>query len=162
MSFSLLPTLKFHKLSDITPDKLAERGITLLILDLDNTVSPYKVNTPTSEIIAWREKMRSAGITLFIVSNNRGVRPQIFSEKLDIPYIKCACKPSPKGIYAAMEKVGAPKEKTALVGDQIYTDMLAANKAGVTGILVEPIKFTNPLLAVRYFFELPFRHTKRR
>ena len=161
MAFSLLPTLKYNKLTDVSPSDLAGRGIKLLILDLDNTVSPYKINEPTAEVTAWRESMEGAGITLFIVSNNHGERPRIFSEKLKIPYIKRAKKPFTRGIYAAMEAVGAAKSETALAGDQIYTDMLAANFAGITGILVEPIKFSNPLLAVRYFFELPFRHIKK-
>lgn len=161
MGFSLLPAIKLQKLTELTPEMLTNRGIKLLILDLDNTVSPYKVNEPTPETVAWRERMRKGGIELYIVSNNHGDRPFLFSQSLDIPYIKRAGKPSPRGIREVLRKTGYAPHEAALAGDQIYTDMLASNLAGITGVLVEPICFSNPLLAIRYFFELPFRHTKK-
>ena len=162
MIFSPVPDKKFKRLTDITPEFLDKNGIKLLLLDLDNTISPYTTDEPTEDVLAWTERMKDSGIRLFIVSNNKGDRPEVFSKSLTIPYIKLAKKPSPKGVLLAMETEGAAKENTALVGDQVYTDMLAANLAGVMGILVEPIKFSNPFLAIRYFFELPFRHEKRK
>ena len=161
MSFSPVPDHKFKRLEDISPKFLKERGISLLLMDLDNTVSPYKINTPTPEILDWAGKMKKAGITLFIVSNNRGDRPEIFSRALDVQFINRAGKPGCSGVMRAISAAGIEKRETALVGDQVYTDILAANRAGITGILVEPIKFTNPFLAIRYFFELPFRHEKK-
>lgn len=162
MGFSLLPDFKFDSIHDITPELLKENNISLLILDLDNTVSPYKVDTPTQPVLRWVEKMKRAGIRLFIVSNNKGDRPEIFSKQLGIPFLKRAKKPSPKKI---LEAISIEKNKpcsTALVGDQIYTDVIAANMAGITSFLVHPIKFTNIFLKIRYFFELPFRHKKRK
>lgn len=162
MSISPVPDRKFKKVTDIHPKTLRSMGISLLLLDLDNTVSPYKVEAPTDEIRAWADMMKKSGISLYFVSNNKGTRPEVFSKALNIPYVKRAGKPSTRGIVKVLELTGAKREETALCGDQVYTDILAANRAGITGILVEPIKFTNPFLAIRYFFELPFRHEKRK
>lgn len=162
MSISPLPDVKFRRLVDIRPRDMEELGISLLLLDLDNTISPYKVEAPDEETVRWVDMMKEGGIDLYIVSNNKGTRPEVFAEALGIPFIKRAGKPSPRGILEALERTGTDKRATALAGDQVYTDMLAANQAEVTGILVEPIKFTNPFLAIRYFFELPFRREKRK
>ena len=161
MSFSPIADIKFKKLADIEPKYLACRGIKLLLLDIDNTVSPYKKNEPTEEMKKWVKDMKDAGIKLFFVSNNNGDRPAIFSEKLGVPYIKSAMKPSRRGVIKAMERCGCTKKETALVGDQSYTDVLCANRSGVTSILVHPISLKNPLLAVRYVLELPFRALAR-
>ena len=157
MNFSPIPDFRFRRLCDIGPDFLKRRGIRLLLMDLDNTISPYRVGAPTEETLSWSERMTAAGIRLFIVSNNRGNRPETFSRLVGVPYLKLAKKPSRRGLRRAMELEGIPPGETALVGDQIYTDVLAANRAGVASILVEPIRLSNPLHAVRYALELPFR-----
>lgn len=155
------PKLKYKSLTDIKAADLLDRGLRLLILDVDNTLSPYKVDFVTERAAMWAEYMKNSGVTLFILSNNRGDRPALFADQLGVEYIKRAGKPSPSGVAAVLEKTGFSREETALVGDQVYTDMLCANLAGVTGILVEPIKFTYPWLALRYAVELPFRRVSR-
>ena len=157
MSFSLRPEFIIDKLLMLTPDLLSDVGIKLLILDLDNTVSPYDEESPGPAVLLWTEKMKRGGIKLYIVSNSKKPRPELFSKAMDIPYIKHAKKPSTKMIKQAMIEEGIPARNTALVGDQIFTDVLGANIAGIKSILVEPIKFTNPFLALRYFVETPFR-----
>ena len=157
MSFLPIADYKFEKLTAVSPEFLKNAGISLLLLDIDNTVSPYREERPTDEFLVWVKQMRESGIRLFFVSNNKGSRPEIFSAATGIPFIKVARKPSRRGLVRAMEAEKASKRETALAGDQIYTDMLAAKRLGITGILVEPIKFTNPFLAIRYGLEMPFR-----
>ena len=157
MSFSLIPDYSFDKLTDITGDFLKELGVGLLLLDLDNTVSPYGEKDPSEEAIAWFEKLKGEGITLFFVSNTKKPRADHFAERLGVGLIKHSRKPSPKGVNEALKMHGVSKFDAALVGDQIFTDTLAANRAGVVSLLVEPIKFTNPFLAIRYGVEIPFR-----
>ena len=157
MSFSLHPEYVISKLSLLTPDMLKKIGAELLILDLDNTVSPYDEASPNPQVLLWTEKMKRGGIKLYIVSNSKKIRPDIFAQAMDVPMIKYARKPSPKMIRRAIKESGVAPENTALVGDQIFTDVLGANLAGVKSILVEPIKFTNPFLALRYYVETPFR-----
>lgn len=161
MRFSLFPRRKFHHVTEITPELLRELGVELLILDVDNTIAPYKTLTLEKSVTDWAAGLKRAGVSLFIVSNNKGERPEIFASLLDIPYLKRAGKPSPRGVREALAAAGTAPERAALAGDQIYTDTIAANLAGVQMLLVEPIKFTNPFLAIRYFLELPFRREKR-
>lgn len=158
MGFSPRADFAFKKLTDISPDFLKSRGLRLLLLDLDNTIAPYTVKAPENGVISWAEKLKSEGIELFIVSNNRKTeRVRSFSKILGINWINKAGKPAVRGILEAMRRCRARPEETALAGDQSYTDVLGANLAGITPILVEPISLKNPLLAVRYILELPFR-----
>jgi len=157
MRFSPIPDHSFDKLTDVTPEFLKQRGIDLLLLDLDNTIAPYGTYEVEPDILAWAENMKSASVDLMIVSNSRSDRPERFAESLDINYIKLAKKPSRKGVIRAMKLKGRCESETALAGDQVYTDALAANRSGVTSIVVEPISLKNPLLAARYVLEIPFR-----
>lgn len=162
MSFLLVPDHRFQSLTDISPEFLKEHGIRLLLMDLDNTISPYKTDVLTEEMSAWISDMKNAGVRLFIVSNNKGDRPRLFSELAGIPFVKLARKPSRKGIVRAMAIEGVKSSETALAGDQIYTDVLAANRAGIVSLLVEPILFQNPLHALRYGLEAPFRFLRKK
>ena len=161
MSFSLFPDRKFQDVSSITPEDLRALGVSLLILDVDNTIAPYKTLTLETSVVEWASRMKPAGVSLYIVYN-KGERPEAFASLLGVPYIKHAGKPNPRGVRQALAQTGVPPDRAALVGDQIYTDTVAANLAGVRMLLVEPIKFTNIFLAIRYFFELPFRREKRK
>lgn len=144
---------------DLNGSALAEKGITLLLADLDNTLVPYGVPVATDEVRAWNESLKAAGVTLFVLSNNRHAdRPRIFCEDMGIPFIGHAGKPKPPSFYKAMERMGVNSEQTAIVGDQIFTDVLGGNCAGVTTILVKPIRLAgNPGRYVRYAVEIPFR-----
>lgn len=162
MGFSLTPDFMVRSITDITPEMLKDNGIRLLLMDLDNTMSPYKVLEPSEDVVKWAEHMKESGITLYIVSNSKTQRPELFAKRLGIGFCMRAKKPSTKAILAAAELNNARREETALVGDQIFTDVLGANRAGVWSFLVYPIKFSNPLYVVRYIVELPFRHSKKR
>lgn len=144
---------------EVTGEALARRGIKLLLADLDNTLVPYGVPLPDEKVINWRDELHAYGITLFVLSNNRHEnRPRIFAEGLDVPYIGHAGKPSPHSFYKAMEDMHVTKEQTAIIGDQIFTDVLGGNRAGVSTILVKPIRLAgNPGRYVRYAVEVPFR-----
>lgn len=150
---------------DIEPAALARRGIKLLLADLDNTLVPYGVPEPTEQVRAWNRALAQAGITLFVLSNNRHPgRPERFSNALGVPFIGHAGKPKPGSFYRAMEQMGCTPAQTAIVGDQIFTDILGGSRAGVTTLLVEPIRLAgNPGRYLRYAAEWPFRAlTKRR
>ena len=144
---------------DLHGSALAARGITLLLADLDNTLAPYGVPLPTDEVRAWNEELKAAGVTLFVLSNNRHAdRPRVFCEALGIPFIGHAGKPKAGSFFRAMERMGVSPAQTAIVGDQIFTDVLGGNRAGVTTILVKPIRLAgNPGRYLRYAAELPFR-----
>lgn len=159
MSLSPVPRGVYPSVTDISPQALAERGIKLVLADLDNTLVPYKVTQPPPELTAWKEELESCGIRLFLLSNSRKPgRAQKFAEKLGIPCQGHSGKPKKAGYLRAMERMGVTPEQTVMVGDQIFTDTLGANNAGVTPLLVQPIRLAgNPGRYIRYAAETPFR-----
>ncbi len=159
MSLSPVPRGVYPSVTDISPQALAERGIKLVLADLDNTLVPYKVTQPPPELTAWKEELESCGIRLFLLSNSRKPgRAQKFAEKLGIPFQGHSGKPKKAGYLRAMERMGVTPEQTVMVGDQIFTDTLGANNAGVAPLLVQPIRLAgNPGRYVRYAVETPFR-----
>ena len=153
-----------HDIYEITGEALARRGFRLLLADLDNTLAPYGVPLPDEKLTAWRDSLQAHGVTVFVLSNTRHEsRPRVFSQALGVPYIGHAGKPKPPSFYQAMEQMGVTKEQTAIVGDQVFTDVLGGNLAGVSAILVEPIRLAgNPGRYLRYAVEVPFRLLSRR
>jgi HAD superfamily phosphatase (TIGR01668 family) len=145
-----------RELTALTPEFLYDRDIRLLMMDFDNTIVPYTTNLPTRKMQEWLEMMSEYDIQLCVVSNSKKLRVQRFCEKFGIDCITHAGKPGTKGIEACMYQYGVQPDYAALVGDQIYTDVLGANRAGVRSILVKSIHNHTFLLKARHVLELPF------
>ena len=156
MSFSLLPKVITRELTDITPEFLNEKKIRLLMMDFDNTIVPYTTSTPTEKMENWLKMMVSSDITVCVVSNSKRDRVKIFCDQYGIPCITHAKKPFSKGIMECLNKFDIPAAESALVGDQIFTDTLGGNCAGVTSILVKAINNHNIWLKLRHVAEVPF------
>ena len=157
-AFSFIPQYSFRNVIDIKPEFLLRLGIEFLILDLDNTIAAYDEKILSDDVSQWIVDVKNSGIELFIISNStRFKRVDSFARAVGTGYIMKAGKPSPKNVFFAMEKSGFKSDVTALAGDQILTDTLAANRAGVVSIIVRPKRFTNPILTLRYLLEKPFR-----
>ena len=157
MPFSFLPKLIAEKTTDITPELLRAKKIRLLMLDFDNTIVPYTTTAPTAEMDAWLKTMNAQDdIQVCIVSNSHNSRVPEFCQKYGLDCITHAKKPFSKGIQECLAKYGIPAFQAALVGDQIYTDVLGANCAGVTSILVKAIHNPTFWLKARPVLELPF------
>lgn len=154
----LIPNFHFSGIYAIDPVRLRERGVKLLLADLDNTLVPYSVKTPTDSVKQFKERVEAAGITLFILSNSRKPgRAKEFAEVLGVPYEGHAGKPKIGGFQRAMERMQVTPQETAIVGDQIFTDIWGGNNAGVLTLLVSPIALGNFFRALRYGIETPFR-----
>ena len=162
MPFSLLPALVTDALTDITADLLTKRNIRLLMLDFDNTIVPYTTSTPTPEMERWLKAMAASEIQLCVVSNSHKDRVKIFCDRYGIPCITHAKKPFTKGITECLVKFDCPPRNAAIVGDQIYTDTLGGNAAGVTTILVRAIDNHNFWLKARHVLEKPFIYLARK
>ena len=156
MPFSLLPKHIFHKLTDVTPEFLHERGIRLLMLDFDNTMLPYTSRTPTPELLRWIDGMKRSGISLCVVSNSRKPKSASFCKAHNLACITHSKKPTGKGIRRCLARFDAAPGEAALAGDQIFTDVLGANCAGAASILVKPIHLHNIWLKLRHAAEQPF------
>lgn len=156
MSFSLLPKFVTDQLTDITPEFLKNHEIKLLMMDFDNTIVPYTTNIPTEEMESWLKKMANSDIQICVVSNSKKDRVKIFCDRYGIPCITHAKKPFSKGIAECLGKFDVCQKNAALVGDQIFTDTLGGNCAGVQSILVKAIDNHNFWLKARHVLELPF------
>ena len=140
MPFSLVPHRVMDRYADLTPAYLKEKGITLLLSDLDFTLAPKSVRRPDQPLRDWIGELKASGIQFMIVSNNRsGHRVTEFCADLGVVYQSHAGMPSSRGVEEAMERAGADRAHTAMLGDKLLTDMLAANRAGVLALMVEPV-----------------------
>ena len=162
MPFPLLPTIITDALTDITPDILEERGIRLLMLDFDNTIVPYTTSVPEPLMEQWLLDMKQTDIEVCVVSNSKRDRVKLFCEAYGLPCITHAKKPFSKGICECLNRFGLSASVCALVGDQIFTDTLGANCAGLTSILVKPINNHNFWLKARHVLEQPFIYLARK
>ena len=162
MSFSLLPGLITDELTDLTPELLHGYNIRLLMMDFDNTIVPYTTDVPTEKMSAWLRNMLESDVLLCVVSNSRNDRVKIFCDRYNLPCITRAKKPGTRGVRECLEQFEIPAEEAALVGDQIYTDTLAANNSGVMPILVRAIDNHNIWLKLRHVAELPFIFAARK
>ena len=162
MSFSFLPKAIVDNLTRITPLWLHDNKIRLLMLDFDNTIVPYTTNEPEETVLAWLGQMKESGIELCIVSNSRKRRVLDFCEKYGLSCVTRSKKPFSKGILECMRRFDRKPEECALVGDQIYTDVLGANCAGVYSVLTKAIHNHNIWLKLRHVAELPFIYVARK
>lgn len=135
----LTPEYLFRGVSAITPEFLAQRGIRALALDVDNTLAVHDSPELPPAVAAWLGQMRTAGIAMCIVSNNNKARVAPFAAKLGLPFVSLAAKPLPFGLAAARRRCAVPKRAFAAVGDQLFTDRLAAALYGVPGLVVLPL-----------------------
>ena len=162
MPLSFLPAVMTETLTDILPSWLKKQNIRLLMLDFDNTIVPYTTSTPAEEVDQWLVQMLDSDIQVCVVSNSKRDRVKIFCEKYGMDCITHAKKPFSKGIRECLARFDIPAEQAALVGDQIFTDTLAANCSGVTPILVRAIDNHNIWLKLRHVAELPFIFVSRK
>lgn len=135
-----LPDLMFDSVFDADLQLLKCYNIKALILDVDNTLTSHGNPVPLDGIAEWLGILKSGGIKLAIVSNNVQKRVKPFADLLGLDYVSMACKPLTFGITKARKKLGCEKKNTAIIGDQIFTDVLAGNLAGITSFLVTPVK----------------------
>ena len=135
----LYPNLYLKKVEDIKIETLIKNKIKLIILDVDNTLIDYYKNL-SEEVIKWAKEMKGQGIKLYILSNtNNKEKVKNVAEKLDIQYKNFAMKPLKKGFKFIEKQTNITPENIAVVGDQIFTDVLGGNRSNMFTILVDPI-----------------------
>ena len=133
------PKDNFKNVTEITYTYLKEKKIEALILDVDNTLIDYD-RYLAPEIIEWVKELKNNDIKLFILSNsNKQEKVKEVSKKLDVEYIHFGMKPLKVGFKKVQRKLNIENIKIAVVGDQIFTDVVGANRMKMYSILVEPI-----------------------
>lgn len=124
---------------DLTPEILSQRNLKGLVLDVDETLVPISMAETSPELQQWLQTL-GPGVQVWLVSNNISqVRIGRIAKTLGRPYIVGARKPSRRKLRQAVESMGLPVEQVAMVGDRLFTDVLAGNRLGLYTILVEPM-----------------------
>lgn len=134
------PDIKLHGITDITIEHLNKYNIKALLLDVDNTMSTHHGTILTDGLLEWISSMQQNGIKFMVLSNSKKFRTDPFATRIGLPYISMACKPLPFGYWRGIKKLGQKRKNVAIVGDQIFTDVLGGNVVGIKTILLTPIK----------------------
>ena len=134
------PNIKLNKVTDISLEILNKYNINALILDVDNTLSTHHGQVLTDGLENWLTLMKENGIKLTVLSNSNSKRLEPFAQKIGLDYISLGLKPLPFGYLRALKRLKSNKKQTAIVGDQIFTDVMGGNFVGVNTILLTPIK----------------------
>ena len=135
----LYPNAYFKKIEDITIQFLKKQNIKLLILDVDNTLIDYHQNL-SEEVKQWLKDLQGQGMKLYLLSNsNKKEKVKKIADEFGIPYRVFAKKPLKSGFLKVQKQMKEKTENIAVIGDQIFTDVIGGNRCGFFTILVEPI-----------------------
>lgn len=135
---SFYPKQQLESVYDIPYEVLYKKGIRGVIFDVDNTLVPH--GEPADDrILELFQRFHRLGMNTCLLSNNKEPRVSAFAYQVASPYIFKGGKPSVRGYHKAMELMGTDKKTTVFVGDQVFTDIYGANRAGVYSYLVKPI-----------------------
>lgn len=132
------PTYWLKNVLMIDENFLYENNVAAMVLDMDNTLSMHGDPAAEDGVMEWLDKMRGLGVKMRVVSNNNKKRVEPLAEKLGLPFTANGAKPLTFGVNRAVKAMGAKKSETLVIGDQIFTDVMAGNLAGIRTVLVEP------------------------
>jgi HAD superfamily phosphatase (TIGR01668 family) len=135
----LYPDLYLKSILALPLDKLYARNISAFILDLDNTVTEWNCMEVRAEITEWMDTIKNKGFQACIVSNNRRERVEGVAQSLGIPFVHKAGKPFRKAYLIALEVLMCRPEQVAVIGDQVFTDILGGNLMSMFTVLVVPL-----------------------
>jgi HAD superfamily phosphatase (TIGR01668 family) len=135
----LRPKLFVRSITDVTPDILDSFQVKGIIIDLDNTLTPWQSEFLAPDNIRWLNTIKSHGFQVCLVSNNKGERIKKIASILDIPFVAKASKPRRRAFLKGMKAIGTKPQETAVIGDQVFTDVLGGNRLGLCTILVDPL-----------------------
>ena len=136
----LWPDEIFSSFAEVSAAFLRARGVRALLCDIDNTLVTYDDAEPTEAVRAWLDALRAGGITVGFLSNNENARVERFNQSLGLYAKAKAGKPARRAALQFLQSTGFPPQQTALLGDQIFTDVLCARLCGLQSFLVPPIK----------------------
>lgn len=136
---AFVPDLYVESIYSIDFNTLKQQGLRSVIVDLDNTLVETKRPFATDKLTNWLRDAKAAGLQVMIVSNNTKLRVAKFSKPLGIPYIHTAKKPLNTAFKKALKLLNSQRSETAVIGDQLLTDVLGGNRMGLYTILVVPI-----------------------
>jgi len=134
-----IPYAHAKSIYDVDVSFFIKEKIKYVLVDLDNTLDSYKQKEPTEKAFRLKETFDKEGIKLVILSNNTGKRVSLYANKLGVLYKNSIGKPFAKGINKFLKNNAISKKEVILVGDQLITDIAAANRAGIKSLYVDKI-----------------------
>ena len=153
----LTPNTCVNSIFDITPEMLKNKGLNGLILDIDNTLVATHIKEADEKVINFIRSLKDNGIKAIVVSNGRKKRVEHFCKPLGIDFLYNAHKPLGGAFKKAINLMGLSNDKVAILGDQLFTDVLGGNIKGIHTILVRPIDLDEPFfIKFKRIFERPF------
>lgn len=148
------PTWMISAIYNITPEQLKRAGIKTILTDLDNTLIAWNNPDGTPQLREWLALMNQNGIQVVVVSNNSAKRISRALAALGLPFISRALKPFTRGIKQAKRRYQLTNNDVVMIGDQLMTDIWAANHAHVRSVLVKPLIETDKWdTRINRFFE---------
>jgi len=147
----VVPDYYYDSIFLIPYQELWQKKIRGLIFDIDNTLTPFDKQLPPSKVVALLKRLERMGFRICLLTNNTNGRLKRFNANLNLDGFANAAKPLARGVRKSMEKMGTSPAHTAIIGDQLLSDIWAGKNARITTILVKP-------MTERDFF---FVHAKR-
>ena len=135
----LKPDYYFDNIFQIPYDELWQNKIRGLIFDIDNTLAAYEDNHPPPKIVALIKRLQRMGFSVCLLTNNTNRRLERFVKPLELTGVANAAKPLTRGIRKSMKQMGTKPPHTAIIGDQLLSDIWAGKNAGITTVLVKPL-----------------------
>lgn len=153
------PTWSAERITDICGAWLQEKGIKALLLDIDNTLTEHNSPIVLPEVAEWLESRKQEGVFMILVSNNSAERVAPFARALGLPFCAKAQKPLWVGFRRAATELGVPLKQCAVIGDQIFTDIIGANLSRMPSVLLQPLacEQNEPLIQFKRILEKPLR-----
>ncbi len=144
MNKRYVPFALAENIFSISPDFFVRIGVKYLLCDLDNTLDSYKTPDPSSRTIAYVKSLKERGIKFYIASNNTSKRVRRYAKELGVEALSGLLKPFSFKLKKLIKKEGFPISETLMVGDQIMTDVISGNGAGIRVILTKPVSEVDP------------------
>ena len=136
----LYPDLLLDSVKELTPEFLSQYGIKGIVFDLDETLAPRHKDGPEEDVLAHIKLLKTAGISMALVSNSPRDRVADFNKDMQISIFPNAQKPRVKVLKRAVKLMGYEPHQIAMVGDQILTDVLAGNRLHLLTVMVLPLE----------------------
>ncbi|MCL2332202.1 MAG: YqeG family HAD IIIA-type phosphatase [Actinomycetia bacterium] len=134
-----IPNYYYRSVRQVTPAWLAERGLSAVIVDLDNTILPRYTDEIPADICAWAAALIEARVPVALLSNNHRKRVAAYAKRLGFTPLSGAVKPLPFAYLRALRRLATPRRKVVMIGDQLFTDICGAAFLGITNVMVLPL-----------------------
>ncbi len=135
-----VPKYYIQNFTQLNPIMLKEKGIKILLIDVDNTIIKHYSFEVSDEVKNWVEETKTAQILPILISNNKESRIKNIAKQLNVDYMAFSCKPLKRKYKKVIKEYSCSRTEVAALGDQLVTDILGANRMGIVSILQDPLE----------------------